>query len=75
MVLWRFGVYEPKRYGGNMQVGDLVWSITYGRMGVILSVDWHTDIGTPFDYGVYYFDTNEIEGTDQSDDNLEVLCK
>jgi len=26
MVLWRFGFYEPKRYGGNMQVGDLVIS-------------------------------------------------
>ncbi len=58
-----------------MQVGDLVWSITYGRMGVVLSFGWHSPAGTPFDYGVYYLDTNEIEGVDQSDDNLEVLCK
>ena len=63
------------RVGGSMQVGDLVWSRQW-KMGVIVAVDWHTDIGTPFDYGVFFFDIARIEGVDDScrfDGNLEVL--
>ena len=48
-----------------MQVGDLVWS-RWWKMGVIVAVDWHTDIGTPFDYGVFFFDIDRIEGVDYS---------
>jgi hypothetical protein len=55
-----------------MEVGDLVWSSYFG-IGQIVDVEWDTDIGTPFDYRVFYFNLNRLEGED--DHQLELLCK
>jgi hypothetical protein len=55
-----------------MKIGDLVWS-TYSGIGQIVDIDWYTDIGTPFDYRVFYFNLDRFEGED--DHNLEVMCK
>ena len=43
MVLWGYGVYEPKRYGGVMQVGDLVYDDDYG-IGIVIGIEdgFHT---------------------------------
>jgi len=55
-----------------MQVGDLVWTDRW-KIGIVVAVDWCTDIGTPFDYGVYYFAIDRIEGTDEWDGDLKML--
>ena len=60
-----------------MKIGDLVYS-RWWKMGIIVAVDWHTDLGTPFDYGVFFFDIDRVEGVDYSwysDGDLEVICK
>jgi len=54
MVLWRFGIYEPKRYGGNMKVGDLVRYNEDGDIGIITEVG--ADLG---DYYVQWADGTE----------------
>ena len=54
------------------KVGDLVWC-RWWKMGIVVDVDWHTDIGTPFDYAVFYFDINRIEGTDDWDLDMGVF--
>ena len=54
------------------KVGDLVWC-RWWKMGIVVDVDWRTDIGTPFDYAVFYFDINRIEGTDDWDLEMEVF--
>ncbi len=54
-----------------MKVGDLVWS-RWWRLGIVVAVDWDTKIGTPFDYGIFYFDINRIEGEDEWNTSSEV---
>ena len=60
-----------------MQVGDLVidWSLGNDSqaMGLIVSNGFYTEIGTPFDWGVFYFVTGDILGADTY--YLERICK
>ena len=39
-----------------MQAGDLILDIKTGMFGMLIERDWETDIGTPFDWLVLYFD-------------------
>ena len=60
-----------------MQVGDLVIDRSLGNdnqaIGMIVSNGFYTDIGTPFDWGVFYFVTGDILGADTY--HLERVCK
>tara|TARA_R100000900_G_scaffold134380_1_gene111593 strand:+ start:3261 stop:3437 length:177 start_codon:yes stop_codon:yes gene_type:complete len=51
-----------------MQVGDLVIDRSLGNnnqaIGMIVTNGFYTDIGTPFDWGVFYFVTGDILGVD-----------
>ena len=49
-----------------MQVGDLVIDTSLGNqaIGMIVSNGFYTEIGTPFDWGVFYFVTGDILGAD-----------
>ena len=51
-----------------MQVGDLVIDRSLGNdnqaIGMIVSNGFYTEIGTPFDWGVFYFVTGDILGAD-----------
>ena len=56
-----------------MQIGDLVVDHSEkSRLAIIISKDFFTSIGTPFDWAVYYFDTQVVFGADSR--NLEVIC-
>ena len=60
-----------------MQVGDLVIDTSLGNdsqaMGIIVSNGFYTEIGTPFDWGVFYFVTGDRLGADTY--YLERVCK
>ena len=60
-----------------MQVGDLVIDRSLGNdnqaIVMIVSNGFYTDIGTPFDWGVFYFVTGDILGADNY--HLERVCK
>ncbi len=60
-----------------MQVGDLVIDRSLGNdnqaIGMIVSNGFYTEIGTPFDWGVFYFVTGDILGADTY--YLERVCK
>tara|TARA_B100000963_G_scaffold189485_1_gene164899 strand:+ start:2991 stop:3167 length:177 start_codon:yes stop_codon:yes gene_type:complete len=58
-----------------MQVGDLVidLSLDSTAIGMIVTNGFYTNIGTPFDWGVFYFVTGDILGADTY--HLERICK
>ena len=47
-----------------MKVGDLVFDLMNKKRGLLIQQDWETDIGTPFDWLVLYFDGSR-EGADE----------
>ena len=64
--------------GGSMQVGDLV--MVHGCLGntgkglaIIVAKEFMTNIGTPFDWTVFFLASQEVTGADTRD--LEALCK
>ena len=59
--------------GENMKIGDLVVdrSIDNPTLGMIVANEFFTEIGTPFDWAVFYFETGDILGADTY--HLEVL--
>jgi hypothetical protein len=57
--------------GGSMKVGDLVVDHSVPTLGMIVANEFTTEIGTPFDWAVFYFETGDILGADTY--HLEVL--
>ena len=47
-----------------MKVGDLVLDLMNKKTGLLIQRDWETDIRTPFDWLVLYFDGSR-EGADE----------
>ena len=54
-----------------MKVGDLVVDHSVPTLGMIVANEFFTEIGTPFDWAVFYFETGDILGADTY--YLEVL--
>ena len=46
-----------------MKAGDLIYDNFMGMPGILIQRDWHTDIGTPFDWLILYFD-GQLWGAD-----------
>ena len=47
-----------------MKVGDIVYDKTDKRHGIIVQEEWYTNIGTPFDWLVMWFDDGSFFGAD-----------
>ena len=47
-----------------MKVGDLVWDRLEKSYGILIKKDWFTDIGTPFDWQILYFN-GTMAGSDE----------
>ena len=47
-----------------MKVGDLVWDRIEKSYGILIKKDWFTDIGTPFDWQILYFN-GTMAGSDE----------
>ena len=47
-----------------MKVGDIIWDRIDERYGLLVSKDWESSIGTPFDWCALWFENGTLWGVD-----------
>ena len=52
-------------YGDNVKPGYLIYDKIDKRYGLVISKDWYTSIGTPFDWLVLWCSDGTLGGADE----------
>jgi hypothetical protein len=50
-----------------MRIGNMIWDKCDKRYGILIEEEWTSNIGTPFDWLVMYFDDGSLWGCDERD--------